>query len=138
MDPLILFPDAVATVIDYLTDTLPDYGEQCPIHKNVPKTRPDKFVQVFRTGGPQHNLVVDGAQLTVECWAETDAEAADLASLVRAALLAVRSDVVGTVTFYKVDELAGPADLPDPDSNQARMTWSVIALLRGTDLQPAP
>lgn len=136
MDGLVLFPDATAVVIDHLTDTLPDYGESCPIHKNTPDPRPSRFVQVFRTGGPRHNLVVDGAQLTIECWADTAAEAADLASLVRAALLAVRSDVVGTVTFYKVDELAGPADLPDPLSQQARMTWSVIAFVRGIDLQP--
>lgn len=132
----ILFPDAVETVILYLDDILDDYGEECPVVKDVPTDRPARFVQVFRTGGPRHNLVVDGAQLTIACWADTDAEAADLASLVRAALLAVCSDVVGTVTFYKVDELAGPADLPDPLSNQARVTWSVIAFLRGVDLQP--
>lgn len=132
----ILFPDATETVILYLTDILDDYGETCPVVKEVPQSRPAKFVQVFRTGGPRHNLVVDGAQLTISCWADTDAEAADLASLVRAALLAIRSEVVGTVTFYKVDELAGPADLPDPDSQQARMTWSVIAFLRGVDLEP--
>lgn len=136
MNDFILFPDATATVIDYLADLLPDYGETCLVVKQVPNPRPSKFVQVFRTGGPTHNLVVDGAQLTVECWAETDAEAADLAALVRAALLAIRSDVVGTVTFYKVDELAGPADLPDPESDQARMTWSVVAFVRGIDLQP--
>jgi hypothetical protein len=135
-DDLIIFPDATETLITYLTDLLPDYGENCPVVKEVPNVRPARFVQLFRTGGPRHNLVVDGAQITVECWADTDAEAADLASLVRAALLAVKSDVVGTVTFYKVDELAGPADLPDPQSNQSRMTWSVIALLRGIDLQP--
>lgn len=138
MADLILFPDAVATTIDYLTDVLPDYGETCPVVKNVPTDRPARFVQVFRTGGPRHNLVVDGAQLTVECWADTDAEAADLAALVRGALFAIRSEIVGTVTFYKVDELAGPADLPDPESNQARMTWSVIVYVRGTDLQPVP
>lgn len=136
MDALILFPDAVSVVIEHLTDTLPDYGETCPVVKETPNSRPSRFVQVFRTGGPRHNLVVDGAQLTIECWATTAAEAADLASLVRGALLAVRSDVVGTVTFYKVDELAGPADLPDPQSQQARMTWSVIAYVRGIDLQP--
>lgn len=136
MDALILFPDATETVIAHLTDTLDDYGETCPVVKDTPNPRPSRFVQVFRTGGPRHNLVVDGAQLTIECWADTPAEAADLASLVRAALLAVRSDVVGTVTFYKVDELAGPADLPDPLSQQARMTWSVIAYVRGIDLQP--
>ncbi len=136
MTALILFPDPVETAIAYLTDLLPDYGETCPVVKQTPSPRPARFVQVFRTGGPRHNLVVDGAQLTVECWADNDAAAADLASLVRACLHAVRSDIVGTVTFYKIDELAGPVDLPDPESNQARMTWSVIAFVRGHDLQP--
>lgn len=136
MTELILFPDSVATMIEYLKDVLPDYGETGEVHKNVPVPRPDRWVQVFRTGGPRRNLVVDAAQLTFSCWAATDAEAADLAAIVRGAVNAIQSEVIGTVTVYKVDELAGPADLPDPLSNQSRMTWSVSMLARGTDLQP--
>lgn len=131
------YADATATCIRFLAAHLPTYGETCPIIKVVPKERPARFVQVFRTGGPRRNLVVDDAQLTISCWALTDQDAATLAALVRGLLLAIKSDVINGVTFYKVEELGGPVDLPDPESNQSRMTWSVIASVRGTDLQPA-
>lgn len=138
MEEIVLFPDAVALVIEYLNASLVAYGETAPVHKNVPNPRPAKFVQVFRTGGPRSNLVVDGAQLTISVWADTDAAASDLAEVVRAVLNAVRSQIIGQSVFYKVNELGGPVDLPDPQSNQSRMTWSVIALLRSNiDLPPS-
>lgn len=134
-DALIVFPDPVGVTIDYLRPVLAANGEDCPIHKTVPRKRPSRFVQVFRTGGPRSNVVVDAAQLTISCWADNAADAADLTSLTRGALEQVRSTVVdGAVTFYKVDELAGPVDLPDPQSNQARMTWSVLAYMRGVPI----
>lgn len=124
----IVFPDAVATVLNHVAAQLPSHGYTgVPTHKNIPTTRPPRFVRALRTGGPRHNLVVDAAQITVECWADTDVAAEDLAQVVRGVVNAMPYNTA----CYRVDELGGPADLPDPASNQSRTTWSVLVYLRG-------
>lgn len=124
----IAFPDAVATVLDYLDATLPTYGVTgVTTHKNIPTTRPATFIRALRTGGPRHNLVVDAAQLTIECWASTDVAACDLAKTVRAIINAMPYNTA----CYRVDEASGPIDLPDPASNQSRYTWTILVYLRG-------
>lgn len=123
----IVFPDAVATVLDHLAATLPGYGTVVETYKNIPTTRPTRFVRALRTGGPKHNLVTDAAQVTLECWADTDVAAHDLAQIVRGVVNAMPYNA----GCYRVDELGGPADLPDPASNQSRCTWSILIYLRG-------
>lgn len=130
MAEVIVFRDAVQVILDWLGTALPAHGETAQLHKNIPITRPARFVRALRTGGPRHNMVVDAAQVTVECWADTDAEAQDLAQLVRGVINAMPLDRV----CYRIDEVGGPADLPDPDSNQSRTTWSVLVYLRGAAL----
>lgn len=127
MIPAIYFPDAVALTIGYLSDEFPTV----PVHKRVPNPRPDRFVTILRTGGPRRSFVVDDAQLTIDCWATDDAAVADLASEVRAAMNSMQGVVVDDVQVYRVNELAGPADLPDPVSDMPRMRWSVVVATRG-------
>jgi len=132
--PAVAFEDAVALTLGYLSDELPSHGWDIPTHKNVPNPRPPVFVRVLRTGGTSRAVVVDQAQLTVECWADHDADAADLASTVRALVSSMAGRVVDGVQCYRVAELSGPADLPDPLSDQNRMTWTVTVHLRGEEL----
>jgi hypothetical protein len=122
MNRPVLFPDAVAIVIGYLVDALPTV----PIHRQVPDVRPTKWVRVIRTGGVQYTPITEAAQITVEAWSDSAADAADLAQLARAHLNAC----VGVIA-HRVDELAGPADLPDVESQQRRYTWSVLVHLPG-------
>jgi len=134
MNPVIVFPDVESVVVGWLTDVLPGYGITVPVATRVPNPRPSRFVRLVRTGGPRQNLVVDGAQLTVESWDDDPVAAASTAGVVRGVLLAANN-----VTFpsgdviYQVREFSGPALLPDV-SQQPRYTWTVQVHLRGVPL----
>lgn len=128
----ILFPDAAAAVIGALNAQLPALGfTSIPVRSRVPASRPARFVLVFRTGGPRANIVTDGAQLTFEAWAANDADAHDLAQAVRAVVIGLEDTLTGGVGIYGITELSGPTNLPDPESQQSRYTFSTIVNVRG-------
>lgn len=133
IQPPIVFPSAVTVAIDYLREQLHALGIDDQVVHSIPNPRPTRFVRVLRTGGPRQTIVTDGAQLTIECWADRADQAEARAQVVRA-LLYVMPYRATDVTVYLVEELAGPSDLPDPLSNQARQTWSVLVHLRGVPL----
>lgn len=127
----VLFPDAVTLVVDYLEDSLDDRGFPVPVGSRVPDPRPASFVRVMRAGGERRDLVTDNPRLIIEAWADTDGDADDLAQLCRALLHDLRGRVLDGVPVYKVEEAGGPADLPDPLSDQSRSTFIVQIALRG-------
>lgn len=127
MAELVVFPDAVAIACTYLTDELAGTAAT----SRVPFTRPDEFVTVRRVGGVRRNLVVDEATLAVEAWAATDEDAHDLAQRCRALLHALPGQSVNGSFVYRVDEVGGPASLPDPDSDQPRYTFTAALAARG-------
>jgi hypothetical protein len=125
----IVFPDTVALLCDYLNaQTGIDTG------RSVPHDRTDSstFLRLQRTGGPRHTLVSDAATVIVESWAPTPEEAHDLAQEVRALVNALQGQIVDDVPVYLVNEVSGPADLPDPLSNQSRYTQTFEVHVRGT------
>lgn len=124
---VVTFGNAVAVVLVRLKAALPALTF---VH-DIPATRPATFVRVFRTGGPRTNLVVDGAQITVESWAPTADVAATNAEAVRAHLNALPEQAGQTLPIYKIEELSGPAELPDPASTSRRFTWTVLVHIRG-------
>lgn len=122
----VIFPDAVEMVIDYLSDAL-----DVPVVHQVPKPRPAEFVTVKRTGGVSSG-VVDAAQLTFECWANSSADAGELAAEVRALVSAMAGTTVNGTPVYRVEEFSGPQDFPDPESTQQRWTFTAAVHVRGT------
>lgn len=124
---VITFPNAAVVVIGRLRTALPSLTF---VH-DVPTTRPLVFVRIFRTGGPRANLVVDGAQLTVESWAPDADTASTNAEAVRAQLNHLPEQSGLMPPIYRVDEFSGPAELPDPISSSRRFTWSVVVHVRG-------
>jgi hypothetical protein len=122
----IAFPDVEATVVSHLASLV-----DAPVSTRVPNPRPTSFVLAFRTGGPRDSLVIDSAQLTIECWAPETVAAADLARTVRAHLGAMTGLTIGGVHVGRVAEMSGPANLPDPTSGDARYTWSIVLPVRG-------
>lgn len=132
--PIVVFPDARTAVIDRIKAEAPSFGYTgLTVASMVPNPRPTgRFVTVDRTGGPRRDLVVEEAQLTIDAWGTSDIDAYDLAQVVRGIVGSLAGRSYGGVTFYRVDELAGPQHLPDPDSaHQPRYRWSVLAQVRG-------
>lgn len=124
---VITFPNAAALVITRLRTALP----ALTIVHDVPNPRPATFVRVFRTGGPKSTLVTDAAQLTIESWAADADTACTNAEAVRAHVNDLPGRVVGSSTFYLVEEFSGPAELPDPLSDSRRFTWTAAVHTRG-------
>lgn len=123
----VTFPDATAIVIGRLRTALPSLT----FHHEIPNPRPVTFVRIFRTGGPRANLVVDGAQITIESWAADIDVAMTNAQTVRGRLLAIHEQIISPA-ICRVDEFSGPAELPDPVSTSRRITWTVVVWVRGT------
>lgn len=129
---VIVFGDIEDVLSTYLEGRLADYSRAVPVSVTVPNPRPDEFVTVRRTGGPRRDLVTDAPILAVECWAELPSEALSLAQLARGLINEIPGSIIGGLTVYRVVEAAGPALLPDPESNQARYTFTVQLDVRGS------
>lgn len=127
----IVFPDAAAALIEYLTEEFAARGETASVHRSVPKTRPARFVTVYRVGGTRRGVVLDMPREAVDAWAPTPEDAHDLLMLARALIGAVEGRTIGGVQFGRVTEAGGPIDLPDPDSEQARWTYQPELAVRG-------
>lgn len=131
MAEVVVFADVVEAFTGYLRDELDDRGWTVTVATQVPTSRPAQLVRVLRTGGvhhPDQNVPVEQAQLTVECWAATQATAHDLSQLSRALVYASRGVVDGV---SRVEEVSAPAYLPDPLSDQPRWTFTVLVTWRG-------
>lgn len=82
--------------------------------------RPDRFVQLTRTGGVSPDAVRDKALITIDTWDLTEAEAGDTASLVQAAVVTARHTTVNGVVIGKVRVAGGPVYFQDPLSHAHR------------------
>lgn len=132
MAEVIVFPDAEQVLGDWLSAQLAALGDDTAVSTRAPDPRPGRFVVLQRTGGPRTSLVVDAPQITVECWADEESAASDLAQLVRALLISASGMRTAGTTIYRVREASGPGNLPDPVSPQARYTQVFEIQLRGT------
>lgn len=128
----IRFPSAVTAVVGALNAQLSAFGYAgVPVRTKVHNPRDARFVLVRLTGGPRVNLVVRAVQLTIEAWSNSDTDAEDLAETASAIVSGLQGTVTGGVTIYGVTEFAGPAFLPDPDSEQSRYTFTTSVSVRG-------
>lgn len=135
MAETLVAPDAVALSIAWLSQELPQVPDQSPVPvtRLVPDPRPPSFVTVRLLGGEGRdgsNVPLDRPQVAVEAWAPTAAQAHDLAQNARAVMHAARGVVHSGTQVYRVEELGGPVDLPDPLSNQPRVTFSLLLTVR--------
>lgn len=127
MPDVVIFPDAEHVVLDFLHDELGDVD----VGNFVPKPRPERFVLVRRLGGPRMNEVADNAMLGIEAWGENLGDAQDLIQWCRALIHSMSGQIVAGVTVYRVTEIGGPAQLPDPLSDQPRYVFTVQVAMRG-------
>jgi hypothetical protein len=131
MSQTLELPDTTAAWIEYLDPRLdvPVRGEKA----NAPS-----FVRVVRTGGVMQTRITDNAQMTFECYAAHDDEAVRLAQDTRSHVLAAAGTRLTADAFCKrVGEVSGPAELPDPDSEQlSRYTFTVETAIRARVVDP--
>ena len=132
MPEVILFPDAALVLTSYLSAELTDRSDTAVVRTRVPDVRPDRLVRVERTGGIRTNLVTDSAIVTFECWAASEADAAELGQLVRALIFAVEGTTQTGAAIYNVTEVGGLAHLPDPTTEHQRYIFTAQIGLRGT------
>lgn len=121
---VIEFPDIEALLRAHLA---PRVG--VPVSTGVPKPRPASFLVVRRTGGPTIGVgLFDQPMVTVEAWATSTVTAMALATTARAHLRACPGRIPEITSYL---EFSGPASLPDPESGQARYTWTCSLTVRG-------
>lgn len=86
------------------------------VRVTVPNPRPDKFVLVRREGGRRLDLHRDNVGIGVDCWADTEANAAELASRMSDAMFALEHvDGIASVTEESFRS--------DPDPVDASPRW---------------
>lgn len=127
MTPLVVFPDAALLVIEYLRAEL----VEVPVGTRIPNPRPPRFVTVQRGGGTRRTVVSDDPILLIESWNTDSGAAHDVAQHCRALLFALEGTVLDDTPIYRVNEIAGPQELPDDTSNQPRYVFTTQIHLRG-------
>lgn len=121
--PLIRFPDAEKVVRQYL---LPLMAPGTKIASRVPNPRPPVWLRVMRTGGARESRFVDRPQITLEGWGPDEDTASKMLEDARTFLNAAGGQIFG------VEEVGGPANLPDPTTAQIRYTMTLWVRIRGT------
>lgn len=97
-----------------------------PVYVVAPSPLVPAFLQVTRAGGPERNIVTDGALVIVKAWGvegkELDAER--LALLARAHLKAAQGVTVpaGKIRYWR--DVGGPAFQPDPVTGRPRYQFT--------------
>lgn len=111
--PLVLFPDVEAHLVSYLQAALnarPEpFTRGVVVDINTPNPRPARLVVIRNDGGPQLDVVRQTARVGFNVWAESDADATDLANMIRA--LAV--DAPDGKPITKAVNQSGPTAIPD-------------------------
>lgn len=132
MATALLYSDAVAVTVTYLRAALADAGQAVPVVSQIPNPRPAKFVRVSRTGGAEVlRRIVDGAQITVDTWAATEADVTDIGNLCRRLLAEMEATVQSGTAVHRVDEVGFVPSFTDPASNTPMSTLTVQIQLRG-------
>lgn len=115
--------DAVEQTILHLRAGIPD----TQVGARVPSPRPVRFLLCRRLGGTFTWPVVDAPMIGIEAWEGSDAKAHDLCQQARALIWSLRGRTFADGTpVYRVQEVAGPSSLPDPDSDQPRYVATFV------------
>ena len=125
--PTVLFADTVAAVITALDAVL-----EVDVRHRIPNPRPDSLVVVSDTGGSYgRTRVSETVQISVDCWAQTVADAHDLAQLARHHIETLAGTVVDGIPVYRVDDVARPSYQPDTLTDTARYVFTQAVHVRG-------
>lgn len=130
---VLVFPDVTAAACAALDDALPAVlGRPALAGNRVPDPRPARFIVAYRSGGTRATLVTEAAQVSFDCYGDSQADAEDVAGAARAVLFGLKGtrSVDGT-DIYDVFDVGGHVDAPDPLSDQPRVLFSLALVVRG-------
>lgn len=124
----IKFDDILTTLIAWLDGELPP-GPAVHVCEKIPKDRPDLMVRLTRTGGARTTRVSESPQVSIDVWAPTITQSHDLAQDVYSILW----DAPGNTSqlIYKVAQVGGVAESPDPLSSSPRHVFTLSFHTRG-------
>jgi hypothetical protein len=127
MSDAVSFPDSIQAIVDYLTDL----HQTLPVGIRNPDDG-DTYIKVRRIGGVQTTRISEAGTFAIECYGPDDTSAFRLVGNVRRDVKAMQGTLVGDVLVYKVEEVGGPGDLPDPLApTLTRYSFIVAVTLRG-------
>jgi hypothetical protein len=115
---VLISADPTKVTIAALAAALPD----AVVSSVVDNPRPTRLVRVRPRGGTREDEVLDGSLILIECWAEDEMEASDLARRAAGHFNALSGTFVGSVWVVYADVVGLPADDPDPDTSTPRYT----------------
>lgn len=123
--PLVTFPDVVVSLLAYVKASNPGVT----VAASVPNPRPaGTLVTLRRAGGVESSPVTDDPRVDVQVWAASEFAAFDLAKTIRAQLMGAPGRVAG---IQRASTFTGPTPIPDPDSSQPRVLFTVEFVQRG-------
>ena len=90
------------------------------VSTDVPNPRPNRLATVERTGGGVTSVVVDNPTVAIQCWANTRAEAAEMACIVRDMMpsFAYEAGILGV-------EVNSVANFPATDSPRYQLVVNI-------------
>jgi len=137
MTEVIQSADIEQALCDWLSTKLAAYGRSVHVGTLIPNPRPGEFVRVLLVGGQRQrgSRVIDTQTVALEAWAAAEGAACSLALLLEALSLSMPDQDVTGLTVYRVDEFAGPANLPDPESTQSRYTMTLSFTTRASAVE---
>lgn len=123
-EPLLIGADVEQLLCDWLPESLAAQG--LPGVPVSTRRLTGRSVTLYATGGPGRiTRVTDQAQITFDVRDQYEHGAWELMAVTRALLFLLGDGaVLGGLMVLGVDELARPANLPDPDYSGARYRWS--------------
>lgn len=128
MGEVLKTPDVEAWAVTFLRAGLGALGDK--VATKVPATMPARMVRVSLTGGSRSDVVTDRAQLTVECWADDEPTASNLARTAQAHMFSAAGAISNGLWVRAVDSVGGVQFFPDPDTSKPRYQFTVRLTVR--------
>lgn len=130
--PAVILPDVKSAILDHIRSTLATrlepFAEGVVVKGKLPDPRPDRAVTVRDDGGNSLGDVRGASRLGVNVWATSEADATDLANLVRA--IVAGSENVGPIRSATASL---PAEVAD-SSGQPLRYFTAELIVRGVSL----
>ena len=123
------FPDAEDVWVRYIAAKLEE-----PDTRVSTETQPDaRFVKIVRVGGVARSMFTDEPTIAFECYDTYADDAMALTQRVRAIVSNARGrQLVDGIVCKGYTEFSGPANLPDPNHESTRYSWTAATALHPT------